>query len=472
MMDTEARAPARAQTLWSAFVEALRGSEQDFTEGSIGRAVFLLAVPMVAEMIMESVFALVDIFFVSKLGADAVAVVGITESILILFYAVALGLAMASAATVARRVGEKDPDGAAVAAVQSIALGLAVAAVLGVGGAVLAPELLGLLGASGAVVRAGSAYASIMLGGNVTILLLYLINAIFRGVGDAAVAMRVLWLANLANIVLCPCFIFGWGPFPELGVNGAAIATNIGRGSGILLQFILLARGSERIRIRRAHVRVHPRAMSNLLRLGASGALQVGISTASWIGLVRIITTFGSAAVAGYTIGIRLIVFALFPSVGLGNAAATLVGQNLGARKPERAERSVWVTSFFNMLLLGTVGVVFLTFTDPIIRLFTSELDVIGYGTDCLRIGTYGLLFYAFGIILEQAFNGAGDIWTPTCINLGCFWLFEIPTAYVLTHHLGMGPKGVFVSIAAAFSLFSVVAAVLFRGGRWKAQRV
>jgi len=421
---------------------------------------------------MESVFAIADIFWVSKLGADSVATVGITESMLALIYAVAIGVSIGATATVARRTGEKDPEGAASAAVQAIALGIALALPVGIAGALFAPKLLTYMGGSPALVATGSRYTAIMLGGNVVIMLLFLINAIFRGAGDAAIAMRVLWFANILNIVLGPCFIFGLGPFPKLGVTGAALATTIGRGSGVLFQLWTLGRGRGRVVIRRRHLKLDPTVMLRMLKLSGNAMFQVLIGTASWIGLVRIISGFGSAALAGYTIGIRIIVFALLPSWGMSNAAATMVGQSLGAGKPDRAERSVWIAGFYNMIFLGVVGLGFVVGAPALVRLFTSDPAVVPYGVACLRYVSYGFLFYAYGMVLTQAFNGAGDTWTPTWLNLFVFWLWEIPLAYVLAKVLGWGPRGVFVAITVAFSTLAVASALLFRRGRWKLKKV
>jgi len=457
---------------WSTIREALRGTRRVYTEGPIGSAIVLLAVPMVLEMVLESVFAIVDVFWVSKLGADAVATVGLTESMLALLYAVAIGLSMGAAATVARRIGEKDPERAAAAAVQSIALGIAVAVPLGILGASLAPRLLGLLGAPPAVIANGWPFTAIMLGCNVVILLLFLINAIFRGSGDATMAMRSLWLANLFNLILDPCFIFGLGPFPRLGVTGAAVATTCGRGLGVLFQLWTLSRGRGRIVLRRRHLKLEPAAMLRLLRVSGNGILQVVIGTASWTGLVRILSGFGSAALAGYTIAIRIIVFAILPSWGLSNAAATLVGQNLGAGKPERAERSVWIAAFYDMGFLGVVGLLFVLFAGPLVRLFTTDEAVVANAALCLRYVSCGFLFYAFGMVMTQAFNGAGDTWTPTRINLFCFWIWEIPLAYVLAIRMGLGPRGVFLAIPIAFSTLAVVSTLFFRRGKWKEKKV
>lgn len=452
--------------------EAIRGSRRDYTQGSIGRSVLLLAVPMVLEMLMESVFAVVDVFFVGRLGKHAVATIGLTESLLTLIYTLAIGLSIGVTATVARRTGEHNPDGAARAAVQAIIIGLTLAAIIGVAGVMLGPSLLSLMGASDEVITIGSNYTRIMLGGNASILFLFLFNAIFRGAGDAAIAMRVLWLANFINILLGPCLIFGLGPFPELGVTGAAIATTIGRSTGALFAFSRLLRVGNRVHIRRKHFLPDPALMMRLIRLSASGAFQVFIGMASWIGLIRIISKFGSDALAGYTIGMRIILFALLPSWGMSNAAATMVGQALGAGKPERAERAVWKAGFYNMLFLGVVGLVFVVFAGRIIRLFTSDANVIPYGVGCLRIVACGFLFYAYGMVITQSFNGAGDTFTPTIINLFVFWLWEIPLAYVLAFVFGLGPRGVFMAMMIAFSTLAVVSALIFRQGRWKTRAV
>jgi putative MATE family efflux protein len=464
--------PPEDTGFWSTAREALRGSHRDYTQGPVGRSVLVLSVPMILEMLMESVFAVADVFFVAKLGADAVATVGLTESMLALVYALAMGLGIGATATVARRIGEGDPDGAARAAVQAILLGLAVSVVIGVAGVALAPRLLALMGASPGVIAQGTGFARVMLGGNAAILLLFLVNAIFRGAGDAAIAMRVLWIANGINIVLTPCLIFGPGPFPELGLTGAAVATTIGRGTGTALALWRLVRPGGRITVGRRHLALQPELLARIVRLSASGAFQVLIGTASWIGLVRIISTFGSAALAGYTIGIRIVLFALLPSFGMSSAAATMVGQALGAGKPERAEAAVWKAGFYNLCFLGTVGLAFVLFAEPLVRLFTDDPAIVPYGADCLRIVAAGFLFYAYGMVLTQSFNGAGDTWTPTVLNLFVFWLWEIPLAYVLAVPLGLGPRGVFLSITIAFSTMAVASALMFRRGRWKTRVV
>jgi putative MATE family efflux protein len=457
-----------ADGFWHLVAEALRGSQQDFTQGPVRRAILLLAVPMVLEMALESVFAVTDVFFVGRLGASAVATVGLTESMLAVLYAVAAGLAVGATAMVARRIGEHDRDGAARTAVQAVALGVLAAAIFAVGGVTLGPRLLALMGADPSVLAIGSGYARVMLGGSGTILLLFLLNAIFRGAGDAAIAMRVLWLANAINIVLGPCLIFGLGPFPRLGVIGAATATTIGRGTGVVFAASRLLRPGGRVSVARRHLRLEPAVMGRLLRLSVSGALQTFIGTASWIGLVRIAATFGSSVLAGYTIGIRVIIFALLPSWGLSNAAATMVGQALGAREPARAEQAVWVTAFYDCAVLTAVGVAFIVAARPIVGLFTQDPAVLAVGASCLRIVAAGFPFYAYEMVVIQSFNGAGDTWTPTVLNFVIFWLFQIPLAYVLSVRFGAGPRGIFLAITLAFSTLAVIAALLFRRGRWK----
>ena len=475
-LDAQAEATSTAQpqpeNLWQAVREALRGSHRDYTSGPIGRSIIMLAIPMVLEMLMESVFAVVDIFWVAHLGADAVATVGLTESMLTLLYAVAIGLGLGATAMVARRIGEKNAEGAARSAVQAIALGLIVSVIAAVIGVSFADKLLALMGGSPWVLEHGAKFTKIMFAGNATILLLFLINAIFRGAGDAAIAMRVLWLANSINIVLGPCFIFGLGPFPELGIAGAAVATTIGRGTGVLYALSRLIRSGGRFDIRKRHLKLEPSIMARMIRLSSTATFQVFIGMASWIGLIRTISTFGSDALAGYTIGIRVIIFALLPSWGMANAAATMVGQSLGAGKPERAERAVWRAGFYNMIFLGAVGLAFVLFAPQIIRIFTDNPNIVPYGVDCLRIVAYGFLFYAWGMVITQSFNGAGDTWTPTIINLFVFWLWELPLGYVLGITFGMGPRGVFLAIMISFSTLAVVSALMFRRGKWKTRRV
>jgi putative MATE family efflux protein len=459
-------------SFWSSVREALRGSHQDFTTGNLNRAILLLAIPMVLEMVLESLFAVVDVFWVGRLGADAVATVGLTESLLSLVFAIGLGLSLSTTAMVARRIGEKDPKGAAVAGVQAIIIGLATSLLIGLPCLYFAPHLLKLMGASPQVVAVGSGYARIALGGSGAILMLFLNNAIFRGAGDAAIAMRLLWVSNIINLILDPCLIFGLGPFPKLGVTGAALATFTGRSIGVAYQFYRLLRGSERIRILRRQLRLNAAVLLRLLRVSLTGILQFAIAHTSWIGLVRIVSIFGSEALAGYTIAIRIVIFIILPSWGLSNAAATLVGQNLGAKQPDRAEISVWRTGFYNMLFLGVVGVFFVLFATPVVRLFSSDPAVVPLAASCLRIISYGNIGYAYGMVMLQAFNGAGDTVTPTIVNLFGFWLFEIPLAYVLALPAGMQAKGAYYSIVAAEAAIAAVSIVLFRRGYWKRQKI
>jgi putative MATE family efflux protein len=463
--------------LFAAVRQAVQGAHvnYDYTEGSIGRAILLLSVPMVLEMLMESVFVVCDVFFVGRLGKEAVATVGLTESMMTLVYTLAIGLSIGATAMVARRVGEHDSEGAAHTAAQTIMLGLGVSLAIGVAGIVFAPHLLALMGAEPAVIARGSGFTRVMLGCNASVVMLFLINAVFRGAGDAAVAMRVLWLANAINIVLGPCLIFGLGPFPELGVTGAAMATSIGRGTGALFAFSKLLREGGRVRLMRRHFRLDTVLMGRLVRLSGTAAFQVFVGMASWIGLMLILAHFGSAAVAGNTIGLRVIMFALLPSWGMSNAAATLVGQSLGAGKPERAEQAVWRASFYNMIFLGSIGLLFIIFADPIVSIFTHAAagpEVQRYGVECLRIVSCGFLFYAYGMVITQSFNGAGDTRTPTIINVFIFWLLEIPLAYTLAFVFGLGPRGVFLAVTISFSALAVVSALVFRRGRWKTKKV
>jgi putative MATE family efflux protein len=460
------------KSLWASLVEAVRGSHQDYTAGSLNRAILLLAVPMVLEMVLESLFAVVDVFWVGRLGANAVATVGLTESMLSLVFAVGMGLSLSTTAMVARRIGEKDREGAAVAAVQAIALGLVVSLIIGLPCLLLAPRLLRLMGATPDIVAIGSGYTRICLGGSCAVLLLFLNNAIFRGAGDAAIAMRLLWVSNIINLVLDPCLIFGWGPFPKLGVTGAALATLIGRSIGVLYQFYRLLKGTERIHILARHVRLRLDVLLRLVRVSLTGILQFAIAHTSWIGLVRIVSVFGAAAIAGYTIAIRIVIFVILPSWGLSNAAATLVGQNLGAGKPDRAESAVWRTGLYNMIFLGTVGILFVIFAEPVVRLFTHDPEVVPLGATCLRIISYGNIGYAYGMVMLQAFNGAGDTITPTIVNFFGFWLVEIPLAYWLAIPMNLKSNGAFWAIVVAEAAIAGASAVLFKQGRWKKKKI
>ena len=444
----------------------------DYTKGSIGRAILLLAVPMMLEMAMESTFAVVDIYFVSSLGASAMATVGLTESVLTLVYAVAIGLSMGTTALVARRIGEKNPTEAADAAVQAIIVTALASIPFAIAGIFFAKDILALMGGDAWAINHGYRFTAWMLGGNVVIMLIFVINAVFRGAGDAATAMRVLWLANGINIVLDPMLIFGWGPFPKLGIEGAGVATTIGRGIGVLLQLWVLFRGAKHIRVLGSQVRIHGEVMGRLVRTSLGGIGQFIIATSSWIALVRIVSVFGSEAVAGYTIAVRIIIFTLMPSWGFSNAAATLVGQNLGAKQPDRAERSVWITGFANMAFLALVSLVYIFGNELLVRIFTSEPGVVAAGAQCLRIVAYGYVAYAWGMVMPQAFNGAGDTLTPTKINFFCFWLLEIPLAYLLAIKLGAQQTGVYWSIVVAESVAGLVAIWLFRRGKWRAIKI
>ena len=473
VMDTVRMTPIQPPSrFWASIREALRGSPQDYTAIGIDRAIFLLAVPMVLEMAMESLFTLVDVFWVARLGANAVATIGLTESLLTIVVAIAMGLGLSTTAMVARRTGEKNPEGAAVAAVQAIALGVGVSLVMGLPCLFLAPRLLAVMGATPTIIHVGSGYARIVLGASGVLVLLYLNNAIFRGAGDAAIAMRVLWLSNFINLALDPCLIFGVGPFPRLGVTGAAVATTTGRSIGLLFQVVMLLRGSERLRILRRQLRFELGVMRRLARVSVTGILQFLIGQASWIVLVRIISVFGGAAIAGYTIAIRILIFVILPSWGLANAAATLVGQNLGAGEPGRAEQSVWRTGFYNMLFMGTVGVLSIVLAHPIILLFTNDPAVVPLAVSALRIISFGNVGYAYGMVMLQAFNGAGDTRTPTVVNLFGYWVLEIPLAYALALHGTLASSGVYLSILIAEMAIAAASMVLFRRGRWKQLRI
>jgi len=471
-MVTAAQPQRTENSIWASLIEAVKGSHQDYTTVSLNRAILLLAVPMVLEMVLESLFAVVDVAWLGRLGANAVATVGLTESMLSLVFAVGMGLSLSTTAMVARRIGEKDPEGAAVAAVQAVTLGLIISLAIGLPCGIFAPRLLGWMGASAEIVATGSGYTRICLGGSCAVLLLFLNNAIFRGAGDAAIAMRLLWVSNIINLILDPCLIFGLGPFPHLGVTGAALATFTGRSIGVIYQFYRLLKGTERIRILVNQIRVHWDVLWRLVRVSVTGILQFAIAHSSWIGLVRIVSIFGATALAGYTIAIRLVIFLILPSWGLSNAAATLVGQNLGAGKPDRAEAAVWRTGFYNMLFLGGLGIFFVLFATPVVRLFISDPAVIPLGAACLRIISYGNIGYAYGMVMLQAFNGAGDTVTPTIVNFFGFWLLEIPLAYGLAIPLRLHSNGVFWAIVVAEGSIAAASALLFKRGKWKKQMI
>jgi putative MATE family efflux protein len=465
-------AKAKVISLFHLIKQALKGEEQTYTTGSIDRAIFLLSVPMILEMSMESLFAVVDAFYVSRLGVDALATVSLTESVLTLVYSIAIGLSMGATAMVARRVGEKDIPGATKAGMQAIYLAGFISLVISIGGLLFAEDILQLMGASESVIASGQGYTRWMLGGNITVMMIFLINAIFRGAGDASLAMRVLILSNAFNIILDPVFIFGFSPIPAMGVEGAAIATNIGRGTGVLYQVYHLLKGKGLIKIHRHNLPVDLDVVWRLIKVSAGGTFQFIIASASWIFLVRIVSTFGTSALAGYTIAIRVIVFAILPAWGMANAAATLVGQNLGAGQPERAEKSVWRTGFFNMIFLAFITVLFFTLAGPIVGTFTTDAVVTGYAVSCLQIVSIGYIFYAYGMVVAQSFNGAGDTRTPTVLNFFAFWMFQIPLAYLLANTLALGPSGVYWAIVIAESALAVVSIIIFRKGKWKEVKI
>ena len=453
-------------------LEAIRGTKQDFTEGPIGRSVLLLATPMVLEMLMESLFAIVNVFWVTRLGADAVATVGLTESMMTIVFAFGIGVSMSTTAMVARRIGEKDPRGAATAGVHAIFLGIGLSILMGVPAFLLAPHLLASMGATPQLVATGQNYTAIVLGANVVVILLFLNNAIFRGAGDASIAMRVLWTSNLINLVLDPCLIFGLGPFPEMGITGAAVSTLIGRGFGVSLQLWTLSTGRSRVSILRSDWKIVPKVMGALARVSTTGVLQFAVGNLSWLILVRMISSFGSLAVAGYTIGIRIFIFAILPSWGLSGAAATMVGQNLGSKKPERAVKAVYITGFYNAAYLGAVSLAFIFAPGLLIGFFTDDPSVTQYAIACLRTVAFGNIAYAFGMVMVQAFNGAGDTVTPTLINMIGFWLCEIPLAWVLAFPFGMGVRGIFYAIPIAHFLITIMGVTMFLRGSWKQRRI
>ena len=450
------------------FKIAVTGKEQEFTKGSIRRAVFMLSIPMILEMLMESIFAIVDIMYVSQVSVNAVATIGLTESVITLVYAVAIGLSMAATAVVARRVGETDIKGASNAAVQVIFLGVFVSVIISVIGIIYPKEILSLMGAEPDLIAEGYGYTQVLLGGNVTIMLLFLINAIFRGAGDASVAMWTLILSNGLNIILDPMFIFGFGAIPAYGVEGAAIATTIGRGTAVVFQLVILFYGFSKIKIAVKDLMLRVGVMLNLIKVSIGGIGQFLIGTSSWVFLMRIMSEFGSEVLAGYTIAIRVMMFTLMPAWGMSNAAATLVGQNLGAKKPERAEQSVWKTGKYSAIFMGIVSVIYLVFAPEIIVLFNATPDVVKYGSLCLRVIAAGYLFYGYGMVVINAFNGAGDTKTPTYINFVCFWLLQLPFAYVMAITLDFGPAGVFWAITLAEVLIAIIAIIWFKKGHWK----
>lgn len=471
-MSSSKAASTSSHTLWSDLRAALRGTGADYTRIPLRRAVLLLAVPMVLELILESTFAVVDIFFVAQLGASAVATVGLTETYLFLLYAVAMGLAMAVTAVVARRIGEQRGEEAALTAVQAVLLAVLVSVPFALAGIFWAQDLLRLMGGDDWVVTHGYRYMQWMLGGNAVILLLFVINAIFRGAGDAAAAMRVLWVANGINIVLDPLLIFGWGPVPAMGVEGAGIATTLGRGAGVAMQLWILVRGTEHLRIARAAVRWHAATMLQIVRTSLGGIGQMIVAMTAWIFLMRILASVSTEAVAGATIAMRIMMFTLMPAWGMSNAAATLVGQNLGAGHPERAEAAVWRIGWMNMAFTLAVSVVFLVAHDAVIGLFTSDAAVVAIGGEWLSILAWSYFVYGWWMVAVQAFNGAGDTMTPTWINLVFFWAIQIPLAWTLALPMGWAQTGVFWAVFISETSVGLFTLWLFSRGRWKTATV
>jgi putative MATE family efflux protein len=462
----------KTKSIFSSLVQALKGEEHNYTTGSIDKAIFMLSIPMIVEMSMESLFALVDALYVSRLGVDALATVSLTESVLTIIYSIAIGLSMGATAMVARRVGEQNVEEATRSGVQAIYLGLVLSVIISIAGLFFANDILRLMGASQSVIDTGSGYTRWMLGGNITIMMIFLINGIFRGAGNASIAMRVLLISNGLNIVLDPIFIFGFGPVPAMGVEGAAIATNIGRGIGVLYQLYYLANGKSLLKVAKRHLMLSADIIWRLVKVSAGGTGQFLIASASWVFLVYIIAKFGSTALAGYTVAIRIIIFALMPAWGMSNAAATLVGQNLGAGQPDRAEKSAWRAAFLNMVFLVFVSILFFTTAGFLLGLFTDDAAVLKYGTQCLQIVSLGYVFYGYGMVLSQSFNGAGDTRTPTILNFFGFWLFQIPLAYFLAISLEWGPTGAFAAISIAESCLAVACIIIFRRGKWKAVKI
>lgn len=462
-------------TVFQLIRQSLKGGEHDYTQGPIRQAIFLLAIPMILELCLESVFAVVDMFFVGHLpnSKNAIATVGLTESVVSLVFSLAIGLSTAATAMVSRRIGEKNPEAAAEAGVQSILLSLVAALVISIAGILFAPQILKLMGAQPEVIAEGTSYTRILLGGSTVIVMIFLINGIFRGAGDAAMAMRSLWLASIINILLCPLFIYGIGPWEGWGLKGAAIATTIGRGAGVLYQCYYLFNGKGNIHFKTSHLKVDLTVMKSLIRIAWPATLQFLISSGSWIVLAWVVSTSGgTSASAGYQIAIRNVVFFILPAWGLSNAAATLVGQNLGAGQPERAEKSVWLSARYNAVFMAFVMLLFVFLSEPIIRIFTADAEVRAFGVDALEIIGYGYIFYGIGMVMIQALNGSGDTRTPTWINLAGFWFFQIPLALLLAKGLGWGPRGSFIAIPAAETLMALLAWYYFRKGKWKLMKV
>ncbi|OIQ30466.1 MAG: MATE family efflux transporter [Bacteroidetes bacterium MedPE-SWsnd-G2] len=462
----------KLNSFFTLFKSAVSGKEQRFTTGSIKRAIFMLAIPMILEMCMESIFAIVDILYVSKVSVNAVATIGLTESVVTLVYAVAIGLSMAATAIIARRVGEENLAAASNTAVQAIFLGIIIAVIISLIGIFFPKDILALMGAEPDLIEEGYRYTQILLGGNITIMLLFLINAIFRGAGDASIAMWALIISNGLNIILDPIFIFGFGPVPAYGVEGAAIATTIGRGFAVSFQLYILFYGSSRIRLSWNKLKLRFDIIFNLVKVSLGGIGQFLIGTLSWVFLMRIMSEFGSEVLAGYTIAIRVMLFTLMPAWGLSNAAATLVGQNLGAKSPDRAEKSVWITGRYSAVFMGVISIIYLLFATEIISLFNTTPEVVAQGSLCLKVIAAGYIFYGYGMVMVQAFNGAGDTKTPTYINFFCFWVFQLPFAYLMSFTFEFGPAGVFWAITLAEVLIAIIGIIWFKKGKWKTTAV
>ena len=462
----------KLQLFLTDFKAAVLGTEKDFLTGTIERAIFMLSIPMILEMMMESLFAVVDVFFVGKLGVDAIATVGLTESIIMIVYSICVGLSMGVTAMVSRRVGEGNHKDAGDVAYQSILVAFCIAFVIGIAGFIYAKDLLHLMGASETLIHQGYGYTRVLISGNVSIMLLFILNAVFRGAGDASIAMRALWVSNGLNLILDPLFIFGLGPIEGMGVKGAAIATTVGRSIGVAYQLYMLLRGKSVIQLTRENVIFRLGVMMRLVKVSLGGMGQYLISTASWIFLVRIISNFGSEAVAGYTISIRIIIFTILPSWGISNAAATLVGQNLGAKQPERAEKSVWKCAFYNMLFLLGVSILFFIFADFLVRIFSAEASVIRHGVVALRLICTGYIFIAYGMVISQAFNGAGDTRTPTIVNFFCYWMLQVPLAYLMAIMTPLEIRGIYLAIIIAEIFLAITVVIIFRKGRWKLVKI
>lgn len=460
--------PVLAESLWKDIRDSLKGKSRDYTQGSLWRAIIVLSIPMVLEMMMQSVFEVVDIYFVGKLGSEAVAAVGITASLLIIVFAIGLGFSLAASAMVARRIGEKDPNGAARATWQALVLTVGFGVPAGILGVIYTPELLGLMGATEEVIRVGSGYTAVTMGTNLTIILLFMFNAVFRGAGDAGAAMKALWIANLLNIALDPIFIFGLGPVPAMGVTGAAIATTIGRSVGVGYQLWVLFTGKSQLHLKKEHLHIDGSVLRRVLRISGPGILQYLVGTASWLAMMRIIADFGSDALAGYTITIRIIIFALLPSWGISNAAATLVGQNLGAKQPERAERSVWYCTAVDVVFLSIMGFIFWLNAEFVVRIFVTSDEAVRIGVQSMKMLTAIYPIWAVAMVTVQSFNGAGDTTTPTWINFISLWLVQVPLALIFAHVLDWSTAGVFGAMMVAQVVAAISSAFLFRKGKWK----